>query len=338
MVHLIRGTILLDVPTLIEGLGGDPEAFMTAHGITASTAGDFSKFVPYNSAAAVIGDASRALECPDFGLQLSVLQHTRMLGPVAVIVRNSETVGAAVSSASRYLHGIAPADSVSMTTVGDVAVISFETDVRRTADRRQMVERGVGTLFAAFTLMVGPGFVPIRVTFTHDQIAPIERYHSVFRCPVEFGKSVDAIHVPASVLTRPISGRDPAALELAENYLSSTTAEEPVTDTVRSLVRRLMVVDHVTLSAVADSLSLHPRVVQRRLAEAGTSFEAIFDEIRRETAWELSAVGLPISRIAAALGYSEQSSYSRACRRWFGESPRALRNRARAQDGERMTL
>jgi AraC-like DNA-binding protein len=71
-------------------------------------------------------------------------------------------------------------------------------------------------------------------------------------------------------------------------------------------------------------MAQHPRVVQRGLAESGTSFEEILDDIRRTMAWQLSATGMQASQIATTLGYSEQSSYTRACRRWYGQSPRQL--------------
>ena len=58
-------------------------------------------------------------------------------------------------------------------------------------------------------------------------------------------------------------------------------------------------------------MSLHPRVLQRRLAESGTSFEEILDDVRREMAWQLSATGMQISQMAKMLGYYEQSSYAR---------------------------
>ena len=93
---------------------------------------------------------------------------------------------------------------------------------------------------------------------------------------------------------------------------------------------RLLRVNRATLTAVARAMALHPRVVQRRLAESGTSFEEILDDARRAMAWQLSATGMQASQIATMLGYSEQSSYTRACRRWYGESPRQLI--ARRQD------
>jgi AraC-like DNA-binding protein len=82
--------------------------------------------------------------------------------------------------------------------------------------------------------------------------------------------------------------------------------------------------NRATLVAVAHEMAVHPRVLQRRLAESGASFEEILDDVRRAMSWQLSATSISISQIATMLGYSEQSSYVRACRRWYGESPRQL--------------
>lgn len=105
--------------------------------------------------------------------------------------------------------------------------------------------------------------------------------------------------------------------------------ELAVADHVRGLPQRLLAVNHADLASVTRAMSLHPRVLQRRLADTGTSFEEILDEVRRDMAWDLSATGMQISQIATMLGYSETSSYTRACRRWYGESPRQLRTRRR---------
>jgi AraC-type DNA-binding domain-containing proteins len=119
-------------------------------------------------------------------------------------------------------------------------------------------------------------------------------------------------------------------MAMAEKYLAGMRPDLAIADHVRDMTQRLLVVHQAGLLSVARALSLHPRVLQRRLAESGTSFEEILDDIRRDMAWELSATGMQISQIATMLGYSETSSYTRACRRWYGESPRQLRARRRA--------
>jgi AraC-like DNA-binding protein len=73
-------------------------------------------------------------------------------------------------------------------------------------------------------------------------------------------------------------------------------------------------------------LALHPRTLQRKLADEGTSFAAIKDEVRKQLALEyLGATRMPIGQISLMLGFPAQSALTRACRQWFGATPMALR-------------
>ena len=66
--------------------------------------------------------------------------------------------------------------------------------------------------------------------------------------------------------------------------------------------------------------------LQRRLAADGTTYAAILDGVRRDTARQfLTGSDMPMSQIAAAVGLSEQSALTRSCRRWFGLTPREVR-------------
>jgi AraC-like DNA-binding protein len=68
--------------------------------------------------------------------------------------------------------------------------------------------------------------------------------------------------------------------------------------------------------------------MQRRLAQEGTSFEVIKEEARRDLAQRyLAQPDLSMSQITLLLGYSEQASFGRSCRRWFDLSPRDMRAR-----------
>ncbi|WP_406335826.1 AraC family transcriptional regulator [Streptomyces sp. NBC_00203] len=329
MTSLIRGLALLNVAELVSSLGGDPDALMRSHGVDPAAAGDYDTFLPYASVAAVVGDAAQELNCPDFGMRLARRQGIQMLGPVAVIIRNAETVAAAIDGVSRYLHNLAPTDSTELIRESHAAIFTFSTNVRRLAHRDQMVEKGLGIAMDAFRLMLGESFVPLRITLQHRRISPLKSYREMFGCPVEFEREVNSLHLPPHSLNQPIRGRDAAALALAENYLSGVRPDLAVADHVRDMTQRLLAVNQAGLVAVARAMSLHPRVLQRRLADSGTSFEEILDDVRRDMAWDLSATGMQISQIATMLGYSETSSYTRACRRWYGESPRQLRARRR---------
>ena len=68
------------------------------------------------------------------------------------------------------------------------------------------------------------------------------------------------------------------------------------------------------------------RNLQRHLNKLGTTFGSILDEIRRELAEQyVSDPKEDLTEIAFRLGFSEQSSFSRAYKRWTGMSPNTYR-------------
>jgi len=331
MTDLIRGTSLLDFANLVSSLGGNANSLMLAHGVDPDAAGNYERFVSYRSVAEVIGSAAVELDCPDFGMRLARSQGIGVLGPVALLIRHSETVARAIEQASRYLYVCAPPEYAALTRGPRSAVFTFGIAQRQFAYRDQMVEKGLGIAMDAFRLMLGESFVPLRVTMQHRRISAPKGYSDLFGCPVEFGSDVNSVHLPNDVLNDPILGRDAMALSLAESYLAQVRPFLILTDNVQEMIHRLLNMNRATLVAVAHEMGIHPRVLQRRLAEAGTSFEEILDDVRRALSWQLSATGIQVSQIAAMLGYSEQSSYARACRRWYGESPRQLIERRRSK-------
>jgi AraC-like DNA-binding protein len=66
--------------------------------------------------------------------------------------------------------------------------------------------------------------------------------------------------------------------------------------------------------------------LQRRLPQAGTSFEGLCDDARREAAQTyLADATLSIAEVTYLLGYSEPTAFHRAFKRWHGTTPQAFR-------------
>lgn len=324
MTDLIAGSALIHYAQLVSELGGDPAAILRARGIDPAAAGDAHRLISYTAAAAAIGAAALEVRRPDFGLLLAVRQGIDILGPVAVLIRNAETVSGAIEGVCRYLYHCAPPDIATLERGPRTALFTFDIALRQVAYREQIIEKSLGVALEAFRLMIGDDFVPVRVTMRHRRLSSDERYREFFGCPVEFDAPVNGLYLADDLLNRPIRGRDAAALALAENYLARSGPDLPLVEYVQEAIHRLLRVGHAALIPVADAMALHPRVLQRRLAEIGTSFEVILDDVRRDMSLHLSASGLRVSQIAGMLGYAEQSSYTRACRRWHGKSPRQL--------------
>lgn len=321
---LTRGSLISRAPELIAKLGGDADTILGTYGIDPLVTDDFGSYVRYEDAAAVLGRAAREFDCPAFGLRLGGMQSIASLGPLSVILRNAATVGEAVTNFCRFVGNIAPADTAKLTSSPGSAVYSYSTILHNDFDRRQMVEKNHALAMNAINVMSGSSVRPIKVTFQHERLAPLESYFEVFGCPAEFGQGQNSIHLPPTLLTRPIEDRDEVALTLAQEYLARVHSGVGLAEHVRDVTRRLLLVGDASLGQVARAVSLHERTLQRGLAAEDTTFEKILDDVRRTTAWELAATGLQASQIASALSYAEQSSFTRACRRWYGESPRAL--------------
>jgi len=89
------------------------------------------------------------------------------------------------------------------------------------------------------------------------------------------------------------------------------------------------------IAAVAAALRVSERTLVRRLGRRHTSYRALRDDHRRALATELLAQpGLPIADVAERLGYADATNFARACRRWFGVSPRRYRSRGGDDAGE----
>ena len=81
------------------------------------------------------------------------------------------------------------------------------------------------------------------------------------------------------------------------------------------------------LSEVAKNMGLGGRTFQRRLSERGHSFQSLTDESRRKLAQQLiQSSNYSFSEIAFLTGFSEQSAFSRAFKRWSGQTPKAYRS------------
>ena len=81
---------------------------------------------------------------------------------------------------------------------------------------------------------------------------------------------------------------------------------------------------------MADLVAMHRRTLSRHLKSGGSGYRTITNEIRFEIARQLlEETEVSLGEIAAALGYSEASAFTRAFRRWSGQAPTAWRSDVR---------
>jgi AraC-like DNA-binding protein len=162
-------------------------------------------------------------------------------------------------------------------------------------------------------------------------------HEQVFGPRIAYGVPVAYGRFDAALLDRPVPNADASMFEVlrrhADELLAARlreTAEPRIVVDVRREVAAQLANDRARLDDVAAALALTPRTLQRKLADAGTSFQAVHDAARQALAEELLRDSrLNLTDVAYLLGYREQSSFNRACRDWFGSTPARTRERLR---------
>lgn len=326
MADLICASALTDAPALIDEFGGDARELFGRVGIDVEAAGAHDRFVPFSSVAALLGLCASRLEVPDFALRLAARQHPDILGPVAIAARNAETVGAALQRVTEFAHVYSPAIETTVQVEATELTYEVRTVLQRLPARDHVVELAVGVTWSTFVMLGGPDLRPTRVSLMHPPIAAPEAYTAHFGCPVEFRADRNLLVFPAGLVHRRPPQVDPLAHDLALRFMAGQERDETLVDVVAEIVVRSLPSGAATLEQVARLLAMHPRTVQRRLAETSTSFEEILDGVRRDLAVDLlTRPAVPMSAIAAQLGYSSPSTLTRSSRRWFGLTPQAKR-------------
>ncbi|MCW5890761.1 MAG: helix-turn-helix domain-containing protein [bacterium] len=150
-------------------------------------------------------------------------------------------------------------------------------------------------------------------------------------------RRVSALVIPAVWLAQPSPFADAAVYQVAVRTLEAQAERLTGHRYTPALVEELMTYGGQggrSLEEVARRLAVSSRTLIRRLREAGTTYRALRDVRRRQRALALlSDTALTAAEVAYRLGYEDASNFGKACHRWFGCSPGALRARTRAGRG-----
>jgi AraC-like DNA-binding protein len=175
------------------------------------------------------------------------------------------------------------------------------------------------------------------VWFSHARPngATLAQYQAVFNCPVLFEQSCNALLTSPSMLLLPLRQADAKLLRQLEEHaltlMAGLDGDQPLPVRVKNSLRLLLKEGLPRKERLADKFAMTVRTLQRHLQLAGTSYQAILDELRQELAEDyLLRSDLPIQAIANALGFSETRSFHRSFKSWTGLTPGEFRSQAQA--------
>jgi AraC-like DNA-binding protein len=316
---------------MLERAGGDPDEVFRKVGLNREAFRDTDRFIPSAAFGRLLEEAARETAEDCFGLRFGESYNPKNIGPLIYVVLNSPTVRAGIENAQRYLQVHNQGAKWSLTVQDRRAYVYYQVMPELgIQELRQYNEVGMVVALYTLRLMVGSHWSPVEVRFAHPQPADISEHLRVFGAPVLFGYGVNTFVIESEFLERQIPAADPRLYGILKRYLERVLDEMPREDGLLSCVRRiiaeLMRDGDPTLSRVAKKMALSARTLERRLNESGVIFKQVIADTRRRFAINyLKDSNNTLTEIAFLLGYSELSAFTRAFKRWTGQTPMEYR-------------
>jgi AraC-like DNA-binding protein len=248
-------------------------------------------------------------------------------GALGYVAMNCATLGEALAGLRRYHALVLDIGPMEQTLENGQLCLSWNPDVER--PYRQMAEYNLAGLVTFSRWISGSRNNPLRIDFTCAAPENLSEHERVFGCPIRFSQDRYRLVMSVGWLAQPLIQPDAAMRammeQLAERQMQTLTRGDAISD-ARSAIARQLGEGDVELNAIAKQLNLSSRTLQRKLQDAKLSFTQLVDDVRKQLAERyLADAKLDLVDIAFLLGYSEQSAFTRAYKRWTGRAPAASR-------------
>jgi AraC-like DNA-binding protein len=314
-------------PTLRD-FGIDPDPLIREVGLDPRLFADAGNVVSFAALGRLYTQCVVRTGCPHFGLLVGRRAGILSLGLVGRLMQHSHTVGdalhALVTSLSLQDRAVVP----SLTIRDGTALLTFAPYQAESTSAEQILDSALGVVVNIVRTLCGSDWNPSEVLVPRVAPADADPYRRHFCAPARFNQESATMVFPARDLDRQVAGADPLLRVMLEERVRQMTGMPgcEFSDDIRRLLRTRLTSTRCSADDIAELLAMHRRTLSRRLKGSGMDYRGITNEIRFEIARQLlQDTQVPLAQIAAALGYSEASAFTRAFRRWSGQTPTTWR-------------
>lgn len=275
-----------------------------------------------------LASAAEQLNDPLLGLHLGQSVTAAHFGVMGYVLLSCPNLGAALTRMAEYERLLYDVNPMQQRLEGEEVVLEWGVARGRPG---ALVDECAIAMLAQFTRNILREPAKLNgICFVNETPANPQAYRDWFDCPVEFAASVTQLRFPATLLAAPLRQPDASLLAIlaqqADTLLAALPKDHSFTTEARRAIARLAAEGQLSLQAVASSLHTSSRSLHRRLAESGTNFHRLRDDTLRCLAdGYLRDPQLQLAEVAQLLGYSEQSAFNRAYRRWRAATPGRVR-------------
>ena len=317
----------------------DKRALWTLVGLSPEAAEDPEAEVAPEAYFALL-ETIAASEAPEvrFLTEVCAAMRCEEFGAIGLALKSAPTLRHAFLRQARYARRFNSASTFAFEDAGAVYRFTHRSPQASRPGAWLSSEGALATFVTLFREAAGPDLRPVRVQFRHPPQGTRRALEALFGVAPVYGAEGDGMQFSTEHVDRPCAVGDlaiwrwmhgQADRELAAREARAEAEGRGLEARVIEAVAARLSDGAPSLADVAGGLGVGARTLQRRLAERGQTFQALVDEARRRLAQELVAGSrYSLAEIAFLTGFSEQSAFTRAFKRWSGRSPRAWREAA----------
>jgi AraC-like DNA-binding protein len=330
-VLTVSSRALLDA---CDALGMDTEAILAAAGLTRTEVADPDGRIHVDAMAALWREVFARSAKPDLALHAVRALPFGAYKVIDFLARTSDSIGAALERISRYFPLINSVIELPIELAGDRARLDVVDRRGPGKIPRAYAEYTLAAVVLRTRIAVGAEFPLVRVDFAFEAPPDDAEHVRTFGCPVRFGTERTGIVLAREVWDTPVARDDSGLAAVLERHAQMLMAEVPrasdAIERVRATIRQQLAGGDPSLDSVARALGTSRRSLQRRLATEDLTYAQVLDDVRSTMARAyLAEREVSIAEVAYLLGFSEQSSFTRAFRRWTGVAPAEFRRASR---------
>jgi AraC-like DNA-binding protein len=266
--------------------------------------------------------ALQATGDPAFGLKVASHIKPTSFHAMSYGMSASSTLKEAFQRAQRYCHVASDAVDYEFYLRG----AEYHFIIAPTTDLGDApIDAIVGLYVRMCRSLLGREYSPLRIEFRRSQPARIDDFVSLLRTPLLFDAPQTRLVFDRESIERPLDGGNPELARhndaIALEYLSQLERDN-IEVRVREVLTQRLSRGEPSQEDIAEILNMSARTLQRKLGDRGTTYKEILDDTRRALALAyLSAPRHSVSDVTFLLGFSAGSCFTRAFRRWTGQSP-----------------
>lgn len=262
---------------------------------------------------------ARWLDDPDVALRVASRYELKATRLYDYLFTSAPTVGAGLATCGPYVAAVTTNHRFDLVD-GRTLTLDMVDGRGQARDLTQLW--GLTAVLTRARRVVDAPLNPIRVSLRQRAPRRIEAYRDVFPgATIEFGADRDAMTFRAADMALPLTTADPALAEVLRPLAEALPPPPPLStawpERVAVTIAEAFDEGEVSLEQVARRLATSPRTLQRRLAEAGTTWRRELDRARHARLAVAASTG-PMGRNGQArlLGYSDATALRRARFRW----------------------